>query len=73
VCDLDVMGMPSKLIVIRKTAALERVRPTLALSCEKSRAAEVELVKVEYNKKNQCPREGMFPGSFAKARGRDEG
>ena len=22
--------------------------------------------------KNQCPREGMFPGSFAKARGRDE-
>jgi hypothetical protein len=23
--------------------------------------------------KNQCPREGMFSGSFAKARGRDEG
>jgi hypothetical protein len=28
----------------------------------------------EYKKeKNQCPREGMFSGSFAKARGRDEG
>ncbi len=24
-------------------------------------------------KKNQCPREGMFRGSFARARGRDEG
>ena len=23
--------------------------------------------------KNQCPREGMFSGSFATARGRDEG
>jgi hypothetical protein len=23
--------------------------------------------------KNQCPREGMFSDSFAKARGRDEG
>jgi hypothetical protein len=24
-------------------------------------------------KKNQCPREGMFRGSFVRARGRDEG
>jgi hypothetical protein len=24
-------------------------------------------------KKNPCPREGMFRGSFARARGRDEG
>jgi hypothetical protein len=26
-----------------------------------------------YKEKNQCPREGMFSDSFAKARGRDEG
>jgi hypothetical protein len=27
----------------------------------------------EEKEKNQCPREGMFSDSFAKARGRDEG
>ncbi len=27
----------------------------------------------EKKEKNQCPREGMFSGSFAKDRGRDEG
>jgi hypothetical protein len=31
VCDLDMMGVPSKLSVIRKTAVLQRVRPTLIL------------------------------------------
>jgi hypothetical protein len=30
-----------------------------------------QVLKVK--KKNQCPREGMFRGSFARARGRDEG
>jgi hypothetical protein len=29
VCDLDMMGAPSKLSVIRKAAALARARPTL--------------------------------------------
>ena len=29
--------------------------------------------QLKKKEKNQCPREGMFPGSFAKARGRDEG
>ena len=38
VCDLDVMGDPSKLIVRRKTAALARARPTLLLSCEEKAA-----------------------------------
>ncbi len=33
VCDLDVMGTPSKLSVIRKTSVLVRARPTLLLSC----------------------------------------
>jgi hypothetical protein len=33
VCDLDVMGVPSKLSVIRKAVSLERVRSTLLLSC----------------------------------------
>ncbi len=33
VCDLDVMGDPSKLSVIRKAAALARVRPTFLLNC----------------------------------------
>jgi hypothetical protein len=28
---------------------------------------------VYIEEKNQCPREGMFSGSFVKARGRDEG
>jgi hypothetical protein len=28
---------------------------------------------ISWKEKNQCPREGMFSGSFAKARGRDEG
>jgi hypothetical protein len=32
-CDLDVMGAPSKLSVIRKAAALTRVKSTLLLSC----------------------------------------
>ncbi len=31
-CDLDVMGAPSKLSVIRKAVALRRVRPTFLLS-----------------------------------------
>ncbi len=29
--------------------------------------------RVKKKKKNPCPREGMFRGSFARARGRDEG
>jgi hypothetical protein len=29
--------------------------------------------RIVKKEKNQCPREGMFSGSFAKARGRDEG
>jgi hypothetical protein len=33
VCDLDVMGVPSKLIVIRKGTSLTRTRSTLFLSC----------------------------------------
>ena len=33
-CDLDVMGTPSKLRVIRKVAALVRVRATFDLNCE---------------------------------------
>jgi hypothetical protein len=33
VCDLDVMGVPSKLTVIRKDDALTRARATLLLSC----------------------------------------
>jgi hypothetical protein len=32
VCDLDVMGDPSKLRVIRKVPDFARVRPTLLLS-----------------------------------------
>jgi hypothetical protein len=31
------------------------------------------VVYYEEKKKNPCPREGMFRGSFARARGRDEG
>ena len=37
-CDLDVMGAPSKLGVIRKAAALARVRPTFVWSCEEEAA-----------------------------------
>jgi hypothetical protein len=33
VCDLDVMGVPSKLSVIRITGRLGRMFPTLDLSC----------------------------------------
>ena len=33
-CDLDVMGVPSKLNVIRKVVDSSRVRSTLCLSCE---------------------------------------
>ena len=33
VCDLDVMGAPSKLSVIRKVASCARPRPTLFLTC----------------------------------------
>ncbi len=51
-CDLDVMGAPSKVSVIRKAAALARARPTFALSCEESRAAEVELATVMLRKLN---------------------
>ena len=35
-CDLDVMDVPSKVSVIRKVAALARVRPTFVFSCEMS-------------------------------------
>ena len=35
-CDLDVMGAPSKLSVIRKDAALARARPALLRTVEKS-------------------------------------
>ena len=31
-CDVDMMGVPAKLSVIRKAAALARARPTLFLS-----------------------------------------
>ena len=34
-CDLDVIGVPSKLSVIRRTSTLERMFPTRALSREK--------------------------------------
>jgi hypothetical protein len=33
----------------------------------------INLSAYSEKKKNQCPREGMFRGSFARARGRDEG
>jgi len=36
VCDVDVIGVPSKLRLIRKTAALTRVSPTLDLRCEEN-------------------------------------
>ena len=32
-CDLDVMGAPSKLSVIRKATVLSRARSTLLLNC----------------------------------------
>ncbi len=35
-CDLDVMGVPSKLSVIRKGESLARSRPTLDLICEEN-------------------------------------
>ncbi len=38
VCDLDVMGPPPKLSVLRKVAVLARVRPTFDLSCEEKAA-----------------------------------
>jgi hypothetical protein len=38
VCDLDVMGAPSILSIIRKAAALARAKPTLLLSCEEKAA-----------------------------------
>jgi hypothetical protein len=52
VCDLDVMGTPSKLSVIRKVATLARVvqtNPRFDLRGER-RAAEVELVTVMLRK-----------------------
>ena len=36
VCDLDVIGVPSKLSVIRKAEALTMLRGTLDLSCEEN-------------------------------------
>jgi hypothetical protein len=37
-CDLDMMGDPSKLSVIRKVVVLVRARPTLFLSIEEKAA-----------------------------------
>ena len=37
-CVVDVIGVPSKLRVIRKAEALARVSPTLDLSCEENAA-----------------------------------
>jgi hypothetical protein len=34
--DLDVMGVPFKLIVIRKSTVLVRTRPTLPFTCEEN-------------------------------------
>ena len=43
ICDLDMMGDPSKLSVIRKAATLARARPTLLFELDReSRAAVVE-------------------------------
>ncbi len=41
-CDLDVMGAPSKLSVIRKVATLARARPTLLLSWAEKAEVVVE-------------------------------
>ncbi len=52
-CDLDVMGAPSKLSVIRKAAALARARPTFAFELlRESRTAEVEHATVGLRKLN---------------------
>ena len=37
-CVLEVIGAPSRLRLIRKTAALARVLPTFDLSCEENAA-----------------------------------
>jgi hypothetical protein len=65
VCDLDVMGTPSKLRVIRKVSSLARARPTLLLSwtektCGGSGSihgliALTKLLKLQKN--GQCPDE----------------
>jgi hypothetical protein len=63
VCDLDVMGDPSKLSVIRKVATLARVSPTLFLSWQRKPRggsgtfhdlfAQAELLKLQ--------KSGQFP------------
>jgi hypothetical protein len=39
-CDLDVIGVPSNLNVIRKVTVLGRVRSTFPLSCEENRVVK---------------------------------
>ena len=62
-CDLDVMGVPSKLSVIHKTVVLTRVRPTFLLIWgQKSMWREWKNPRSDYTDKTpEVAKSGQFP------------
>ena len=67
-CDLDAVGAPSILRLIRSVASLERMLPILDLSCEENAARRkwklvslAELLKLQES--------GQFPDEPAKIKG----
>ena len=65
---LTLLSKASKKLRLSQAQALGRTRNLLEVI-----SVGRDMHTMDTKEKNQCPREGMFSGSFAKARGRDKG